>query len=151
MAEQINVKEEDLKVLNADEVKKDYEINEETIKDYTDKYSEDGLWEKIKKYAAKIGLDVVYKALQLFYVAQSPNCPMRVRAGIYGALGYLIAPIDFIPDILLGVGYTDDAAAIAFAILLAQAYINDDIRKQARDKIASILGEKYANKLEKIG
>ena len=147
MAEQINVNEEDLKEFNDGEPKQDYDMNEDTINAYQDKYSEDGLWQKIKKYATKIGLDVVYKALQLYYVARSPECPTRVKAGIYGALGYLIAPIDFIPDIMPGVGYTDDAAAIALALVLAQAYITDEIKQQAKDKIADFFGEEYAQKV----
>ena len=147
MVEQINVNKEDLKLFADGAAAKDYEVNEDTINAYQDNYSEDGLWTKIKKYATKIGLDVVYKALQLFYVARSPECPAKVKAGIYGALGYLIAPIDFIPDIMPGVGYTDDAAAIALALVLAQAYITDDIKRQARGKIADFFGDEYARKV----
>ncbi|MCR5175443.1 MAG: DUF1232 domain-containing protein [Anaerovibrio sp.] len=148
MADQINVNEEDLKEFRATEEEKKYDINEDTINEYTEEYSEEGLWEKIKKHASKIGLELVYKALQLFYVAQSPHCPKKVKMGIYGALGYLIAPIDFIPDIMPGIGYTDDAAAIALALVLAQAYINDEIRQKAKAKIADIFGEKYARKIK---
>ena len=147
MAEQINVNEEDLKEFTDGEPKQDYDMNEDTINAYQDKYSEDGLWKKIKKYATKIGLDVVYKALQLYYVARSPEWPTRVKARIYGALSYLIAPIDFIPDIMPGVGYTDDAAAIALVLVLAQAYITDEIKLQAKAKIADFFGEEYAQKV----
>ncbi len=38
---------------------------------------------------------------------------MPVRATLFGALAYFILPIDVIPDILLGLGYTDDAAVTA--------------------------------------
>ena len=62
------------------------------VEKYTDEYSEERLWTKIKENVISIGIGLIYKALQLYYVAQSPKCPMKVKAGIYGALGYLISP-----------------------------------------------------------
>lgn len=111
------------------------------FKKYEDKYSESGLWDKIRKNIAKIGVKVIYQALLLYYVAQSPNCPAKIKAGIIGALGYLISPIDLIPDIMPGIGYADDAAAIATAVALAQIYITDEIKAQAKAKLADLLGE----------
>ena len=72
----------------------DADFSEIEVGNYVDDYSEDGLWSKIKENVASIGISLIYKALQLYYVAQSPNCPMKVKAGIYGALGYLISPFD---------------------------------------------------------
>ena len=123
-----------------DEIKVE-EIENLDIDKYRDKYSEEGLWEKIRKNIAKIGAKVIYQALLLFYVAQSPNCPAKIKAGIIGALGYLISPLDLIPDFMPGIGFADDAAAIAAAVALAQVYINDEIRAQARAKIVDLLGE----------
>ena len=125
------------------------EFNDIEVEKYTDEYSEEGLWDKIKDNVASIGIGLIYKALQLYYVAQSPNCPMKVKAGIYGALGYLISPFDFIPDFMPAVGYTDDAVAIGVALILAQMYINDDIKKRAEGKIKDIFGAKALEKLEK--
>ena len=125
------------------------EFNDIEVEKYTDEYSEEGLWDKIRDNVASIGIALIYKALQLYYVAQSPNCPMKVKAGIYGALGYLISPFDFIPDFMPAVGYTDDAAAIGVALILAQMYINDDIKKRAEGKIKDIFGAKALEKLEK--
>ena len=117
------------------------EVENLDFKKYEDKYSESGLWDKIRKNIAKIGVKVIYQALLLYYVAQSPNCPAKIKAGIIGALGYLISPIDLIPDIMPGIGYADDAAAIATAVALAQIYITDEIKEQAKAKIADLLGE----------
>ncbi|WP_315439457.1 DUF1232 domain-containing protein [uncultured Selenomonas sp.] len=117
------------------------EIENLDFEKYEDKYSESGLWDKIRKNIAKIGVKVIYQALLLYYVAQSPNCPSKIKAGIIGALGYLISPIDLIPDIMPGIGYADDAAAIATAVALAQIYITDEIKEQAKAKIADLLGE----------
>jgi uncharacterized membrane protein YkvA (DUF1232 family) len=45
------------------------------------------------------------------------------------------------------VGYTDDASVIAAAIVLAQLYITEEVRRQAKEKIRTILGDEYADKL----
>ena len=124
------------------------EIENLDFEKYEDKYSEAGLWEKIRKNIAKIGVKVIYQALLLFYVAQSPNCPTKIKAGIIGALGYLISPLDLIPDFMPGIGFADDAAAIAAAVALAQVYINDEIRAQARAKIVDLLGEDALENLD---
>ena len=124
------------------------EIENLDFEKYEDKYSESGLWDKIRKNIAKIGVKVIYQALLLYYVAQSPNCPAKIKAGIIGALGYLISPIDLIPDIMPGIGYADDAAAIATAVALAQIYITDEIKAQAKAKIADLLGEDVLENLD---
>lgn len=111
-------------------------------------YSEQGFWDKVKHYGAKAGVTLVYKALQLYYVAQSPDCPRRVRAGIYSALGYFILPLDIIPDLTPFVGFSDDLAAIGMALVLAQAYLTPEINEKAKDRIRSIFGEKALAKLE---
>ncbi|WP_134772755.1 YkvA family protein [Ornithinimicrobium flavum] len=37
-------------------------------------------------------------------------------AALLGALGYVVSPVDAIPDILVGVGFTDDAAVVTATI-----------------------------------
>lgn len=123
------------------------DFDETELEGYTEKYSEEGLWAKIKENVAAIGVSLIYKALQLYYVSQSPTCPLKVKAGIYAALGYLISPIDVIADFIPVAGYTDDAAAIGFALLLAQMYITEDIKNQAKGKIKDLFGAKAVEAL----
>ncbi|MBO6179682.1 MAG: DUF1232 domain-containing protein [Selenomonadaceae bacterium] len=132
-----------------DEEKMKKDLQNVEIEKYAEDYSEDGLWKKIKENVKSIGVTLIYKALQLFYVAQSPNCPMKVKAGIYAALGYLISPIDLIPDFTPIAGYADDATAIGFALLLAQMYITDEIKEKARNKIHDLLGARALEKLDR--
>ena len=58
------------------------------------------LLNKIGKLALSAGKPVIEKALQLFYATQSPDTPAWAKRVIYGALAYLILPIDAIPDYL---------------------------------------------------
>lgn len=115
---------------------------------YEKNYSEKGLFQKITGCVKKAGLGLVYKALQLFYVAQNPNVPMKIRAAIIAPLGYFISPIDLIPDITPLLGFTDDAAVIAGAMAIAHIYINDEIRQNAKDKIRKIFGDSAVAELD---
>ena len=101
-------------------------------------YSDAGLFDKITGSVKKAGLALIYKALQLFYVAKNPNAP----------LGYFISPIDFVPDITPFVGFTDDAGIIAAAMVIAHAYIDDEVRSKAKDSIRSMFGDAAAAELD---
>ena len=136
--------------LNKDFEKQNEENLEQRIEvsNYEKDYSEKGLFAKIVDNVKAVGLTLIYKALQLFYVAQSPNCPTTIKAGIFAALGYFISPLDMIPDFIPIGGYSDDALAIAAAIAMAQIYITPEIKQQAKDKIASIFGDNTAAELD---
>lgn len=117
------------------------DIEKAEVEKYGKSYSEDGLWGKIKGNAKKVGANLIYDVLQLFYVAQSPNVPMKIRAAMIAPLGYFISPIDLIPDLMPVVGYSDDAAVIAMAIGIAHFYINDEIRRKAQEKLVAFFGK----------
>lgn len=101
---------------------------------FTDAYSETGFWDKLKGYAREAGRDLVEKALQLYYLWEDDAVPATSKAVILGALGYFIMPLDVIPDVLPGVGFTDDLAAVAAALALLNQYITDDIRAKVTAK-----------------
>jgi len=48
------------------------------------------------------------------------------------ALAYFVLPTDAIPDVLAGVGFTDDAAVIAGIMALLQANLKDRHRQAAQ-------------------
>lgn len=109
-------------------------------KDYEKHYSDEGFWNKIKKYAKKAGKEVIEKALQLYYAAKNPDTPVWAKTTIYGALGYFISPIDLIPDITPVLGYTDDLGVIAAALAVVAKYIDDDVKRQASQKLEDWFG-----------
>lgn len=122
-------------------------INDETLKQYQDSYDEDGLLKKMGGNFKKIGLELMYKAAQLYYVLKKDEVPASVKVVIMGALGYLISPIDFIPDMIPVLGYTDDAAAIAYALWQAQQYVDEDVKKESRVMLAKWFGSSVYDEL----
>lgn len=115
---------------------------------YAGKYSKENFFDKVTGTIKKAGLTLIYKALQLYYVTENPNCPLRIKAAIFAALGYFISPLDIIPDITPIVGYSDDAAAIALALAVAQIFIDDRVRQKAKDKLISLFGRKILAQLD---
>ena len=113
--------------------------NAELVK-YENQYSQAGFMKKIKKYGKVIGLGAIYKALQLWYVMQKPEVPASTKVIIMGALGYLISPLDFIPDLTPILGYSDDIVAITYALIQVHDYIDDDMKALAKAKIDTIFG-----------
>lgn len=117
------------------------DINNEELKKYEKDYSEEGLFAKVSKYAAVIGKELIFKVFQLWYILQKPDLPASVRMTIIAALGYLISPLDIVPDLIPLVGYTDDASVIAMALLFAAMYVDDEVNEKARKQVEHIFGE----------
>jgi len=104
-------------------------------------FSEQGFWDKLKRYAKSAGKDVVEKALLLYYAAQEEKAPAWAKATIAGALGYFIVPLDAIADLTPAVGYADDLGVLALAIAAVATYINDDVRDKAAGKMRDWFGQ----------
>ncbi len=119
-------------------------MEKEKLIDY-DKYrrffDENKLWNKLKKVARKAGVKVVYSALILYYMTRSDKVPTIEKVKIYGTLGYFILPTDLIPDAIVALGYTDDLAALAWAIWSLRNYLTPEIKQQAEDKLKEWFGQ----------
>jgi uncharacterized membrane protein YkvA (DUF1232 family) len=112
---------------------------------YDKHFSEDGFWDKLKKYAKEAGHKVVYTGLLLYYALQSPNTPLKAKIQIYGALGYLILPFDIVPDFIPVVGYIDDLGALMLAVGAVAMNIDQGVKQKAKDKLTDFFGEDAAN------
>ena len=106
--------------------------------DYAKNYSDNSFWNKVLNIAKKAGIKIIYLALLLYYALNSNNLSLRDRATIYFALGYLILPVDLIPDSIPIIGLTDDFGVLINAFKRIKENITDDIRKQAKDKLIEI-------------
>ena len=49
-------------------------------------------------------------------LARDPELPRGVRWRLWALLGYLLLPIDLVPDFVPVVGYADDAVVVALAL-----------------------------------
>lgn len=106
----------------------------DTPEQYEQHYSEPKFWDKLREVARKAGREVVEKALQLFYAAQSPAMTMKERAIVFGALGYFILPFDVVPDVLVGIGFADDLSVILLALKTISQHITPEVRQRAAAK-----------------
>lgn len=104
-------------------------------------YSDETFWAKLKKFAVTAGREVVEKALILYYTAQNPNVPGWAKGVVIGALTYFISPVDAIPDVLVGIGFTDDLGVLLAAIATVSVYINAETKEQAKQKMKDWFGK----------
>ena len=123
------------------------QITEKELQKYEQHYSDGDFLEKLTKYGKIIGINALYKAVQLWFVMQKPDVPAGTKAVIMGALGYLIAPLDFLPDLMPVLGYTDDLVAITFALIKVQGYIDEEVERKSKNLLAKIFGEEAVSKL----
>ena len=91
---------------------------------------QEGFWTKARKTLGRVPF--TEDAVAAFYCATDSATPLPVRATLFGALAYFILPFDVIPDFLLGLGYTDDAAVLLAAYTTCKTYITETHREKAR-------------------
>jgi uncharacterized membrane protein YkvA (DUF1232 family) len=86
--------------------------------------------ERAKKIANKVPFsdDIV----ALYFCAMDKTVPAKVKISIIAALAYLVLPADFIPDFLVGLGFTDDVAVLTAVYSLVSSHINDSHRRAAK-------------------
>jgi uncharacterized membrane protein YkvA (DUF1232 family) len=103
-------------------------------------YSAPRLWRTLKKASLGAGRKTLFTALMLFYCLQDKDTPTWAKGVIVGALGYLVLPMDLIPDVIPGVGYGDDWGALVAALGTVAAYIKDEHKIKAQAQIGRIFG-----------
>jgi len=106
--------------------------------------------EYIHTNTAMMGARVVYASLLLYYAAQQPATPRWAKSTIVGALGYLLSPIDSVPDLTPFLGFTDDLGVLMFALVTIACYITDDVRILARKRVTTLIPKVSLDDLAKI-
>lgn len=95
-------------------------------------YNETDFWKKLKIFPRSAAGQMLEKALLLRELLIDPGAPLWIRGAVLGALGYLIFPLDLIPDPLPGVGYADDLAFLLLTLAYLDHWVTEDILERAR-------------------
>ena len=118
---------------------------------YKGKFSANGFVEKISRIAKRAGAKLVYVALVLYYTLQSDKVSVKDKAVIIGALGYLISPLDLIPDAFPIAGLTDDLTVLLYVVKKVWGDVSDDVKDKAKSKLSQWFDEEEIEETEELG
>lgn len=102
---------------------------------YASKFTATDFVDKISKIAKRAGAKLVYAALILYYTLQSDKVSKTDKAIIIGALGYMISPIDVIPDAIPIAGLTDDLAVLVFVLRKVWGSVEPEVQEKAKNRL----------------
>jgi len=91
---------------------------------------EERLWDKVRRTLGRVPF--VEDAVAAYFCATDRATPLYVKAILMGALAYFIIPADVIPDLIVGLGYTDDASVLAAALAAVRNNLTPEHRARAR-------------------
>ena len=103
---------------------------------YANKFSASDFTEKISQIAKRAGAKLVYAALILHYTLQSDKISKKDKRIIIGALGYMISPLDVIPDAIPIAGLTDDLAVLLYVLKKVWTEVDSEIKLKAKEKLS---------------
>ncbi|MBO0197262.1 MULTISPECIES: YkvA family protein [Vibrio] len=96
-------------------------------------------WRKMKGSVKKAGEEIAVMGIKSWLAMADSNTSARHKAILGGALAYFVLPTDMVPDVLAGVGFTDDMAALTLAANSVGNAITDEHEEQAREKLNSMV------------
>ncbi len=108
---------------------------------YKDKFTASDFVEKISRVAKRAGSKFVYAALILYYTLESDKVSIKDKAIIIGALGYLISPLDVMPDAIPIVGLSDDLAVLIYVLRKVWGEVSEDVKTKAHAKLSKWFDE----------
>ena len=108
---------------------------------YANKFSQSDFVEEISRIAKRAGAKLVYAALILYYTLQSDKVSTANKALIIGALGYMISPLDVIPDAIPIVGLTDDLAVLLYVLKKVWGDVAPEIQEKAKQRLSKWFDE----------
>lgn len=117
---------------------------------YSGKFSQSDFVEKIARIAKRAGAKLVYAALILYYTLQSDKISKTNKAMIIGALGYMISPLDVVPDAIPIAGLSDDLAVLLFVLKKVWTDIDPDIQIKAKERLSKWFDEDEIDEVNHI-
>ncbi|MGO1462317.1 MAG: YkvA family protein [Marinobacter sp.] len=80
---------------------------------------------KLSRFSADIKL--MFSMIRDYWKGNYRDVPWKSIAAIAGALLYVLNPLDFIPDLIIGLGFLDDVGVVALCLRLVES----DLHKYA--------------------
>ena len=117
---------------------------------YANKFSQTDFTEKIARIAKRAGSKLVYAALILYYTLQSDKVSAANKAMIIGALGYLISPLDVVPDDIPIAGLADDLGVLIFVLKKVWTDIDPSIQERSKEKLSKWFDEDEIAEIDDI-
>lgn len=103
---------------------------------YKDTFSTNGFVEKISRIAKRAGVKLAYAALLLYYTLENDKVSIKDKAIIIGALGYLISPLDVVPDAIPIAGLGDDLAVLIYVLHKVWGDVSEEVKNKAKAKLS---------------
>ncbi len=116
---------------------------------YSNKFTSGEFLEKISKIAKRAGAKLVYVSLILYYTLQSDKVSIKDKAIIVGALGYLISPLDVVPDAIPIIGLGDDLAVLLY-VLNKVGNVSEEIKEKAKAKLVKWFDDDEMEEISEI-
>ena len=117
---------------------------------YANKFSPSDFFDKVARIAKRAGAKLVYAALILYYTLQSDKVSTTDKALIVGALGYMISPIDAVPDAISIIGLTDDLAVLVFVLKKVWGNVEEEIKDKARQRLSKWFDEDEIKEIDDL-
>ena len=76
--------------------------------------------------------------LAAYYCAFDRATPVKAKGVLLGALAYFVLPVDMLPDMVLGLGFTDDLAVLLAAINVVSTHVTAAHRERAGEALARL-------------
>jgi len=102
-------------------------------------------WNHVKEHIRKLFIEI----LALWFALKHPRVRWYAKFFILIPLGYVISPIDLIPDALslFGIGQIDDLLVLRYSYILLKKMISQNILDECRKKSVAYLAEKNSRRL----
>ncbi len=117
---------------------------------YANKFTQSDFVEKIASIAKRAGAKLVYAALILYYTLQSDKVSTANKALILGALGYMISPLDVIPDAIPIAGLSDDLAVLLFVLKKVWTDVDPEIQEKAKSRLSKWFDEDEIEEIKNL-
>ena len=97
---------------------------ESVLKNTLSRVGENAMWLRLWTLFRLLREDIVL----LFFAWRNPRVPRYIKTLLFVAVGYLISPVDFIPDYLPAIGMVDDMVIVPTALFYLTRLLPVDIR-----------------------